>query len=147
MKPIHSAMFLFLSFLLAPAAHAGQETVGIIKSVSGEARMMSNATVQPAAVNLKVPNGALLTTGASGSVGVIFNDDTLLSLGSDSEIAIDEVLFSPAESRLSFAARLFKGTFAFVTGQIARLAPEKVQLNTPEATLGVRGTSFLVAVE
>lgn len=58
-----------------------------------------------------MPNGALLKTGASGSVGVIFNDDT----------------------------RLLKGTFAFVTGQIARLAPDKVQLSTPDATLGLRG--------
>jgi hypothetical protein len=147
MRLIHFTEFLFLSLLLASAAFAGQETVGIIKSVSGEAKMVSNNTVQPAAVNLRVPNGALLKTGAGGCVGVIFNDDTLLSLGADSEIAIDEVLFSPGESRLSFAARLLKGTFAFVTGQIARLAPGKVQLSTPEATLGVRGTFFVVAVK
>jgi hypothetical protein len=147
MRLIHLAEFLFLSLLLAPAAFAGQETVGIIKSVSGEAKMVSNTTVQPVAVNLQVPNGALLKTGPGGCVGVIFNDDTLLSIGADSEIAIDEVFFSPAESRLSFAARLLKGTFAFVTGQIARLAPEKVQLSTPDATLGVRGTFFVVAVE
>jgi hypothetical protein len=147
MRLVHLSMFLYLSLLLAPAAFASQETVGIIKSVSGEAKMMSNGTLQPAAVNLKVPNGALLKTAAGGCLGVIFNDDTLLSLGSDSEIAIDEVFFSPAESRLSFTARLLKGTFAFVTGQIARLAPEKVQLSTPDATLGVRGTFFVVAVE
>lgn len=147
MRLIRLAMLLFLSLLLAPATFASQETVGIIKSVSGEAKLVSNNTVQPAAVNLKVPNGALLKTGAGGCMGVIFNDDTLLSVGSDSEIAIDEVFFNPAESKLSFAARLLRGTFAFVTGQIARLAPEKVQLSTPDATLGVRGTFFVVAIK
>lgn len=146
MRLVHLAMLLFLSLPLPPGAFAGQETVGIIKSINGEAKIVSNNTVQPAAINVKVPNGALLKTGTGGCLGVIFNDDTLLSLGADSEIAIDEVLFNPAESRLSFAARLLKGTFAFVTGQIARLAPEKVQLSTPDATLGVRGTFFVVAV-
>ena len=145
-----SFLIAFLCILLispfALSANAGQEEIGIIKSVRGEAYMIVEGTTRVATTNMKVPGGARLTTGNSCDLGVIFQDDTLLSLGPNSDIAIDEVLFEPAENRLSFIARMFKGTFAFVSGQIAKLAPEKVRLTTPEATLGVRGTTFVVAI-
>lgn len=53
MRFIRLAMLLFLSLPLAPSIFASQETVGIIKSVSGEAKLVSNNTVQPAAIKLE----------------------------------------------------------------------------------------------
>ncbi len=53
----------------------------------------------------------------------------------------------PSERELSFITRMIHGTFSVITGQIAKLAPEKVIFETPDATLGVRGTKFLVRVE
>ena len=40
-----------------------------------------------------------------------------------------------------------KGTFSFLSGQIAKLSPDNVKLMTPDATLGIRGTKLLVKVE
>jgi hypothetical protein len=42
---------------------------------------------------------------------------------------------------------MIHGTFSFITGQIAKLAPEKVKFETPDATLGVRGTKVLVKID
>lgn len=142
-----AVIFFLLSSPLTVSADTGQESIGIIKSVSGEASLIVEGTARAVTANMKIPGGARLTTGSSCDLGVIFKDDTLLSLGANSDIVIDELLFEPAENKMSFIARMFKGTFAFVSGQIAKLAPEKVRLNTPEATLGVRGTTFLVAIE
>jgi hypothetical protein len=96
---------------------------------------------------MKIQQGDTIKTGSSGSVGLIFDDDTAVSLGPNSELAVESFQFKPAEQKLSFFARLFKGTFCFVTGQIAKLAPDKVKFETPEATLGVRGTKFLVKID
>ena len=67
--------------------------------------------------------------------------------GPNSEMSIESFLFNPADKQLSFITRLIRGTFSFISGQIAKLAPKKVILQTPDATLGVRGTKFLVKVD
>jgi hypothetical protein len=96
---------------------------------------------------MKIHQGDAIRTGATSSVGLIFDDDTVVSLGPHSELAIERFQFNPVDRELSFFARLLKGTFCFITGQIAKLAPNKVKFETPEATLGVRGTKFLVKID
>ena len=71
----------------------------------------------------------------------------MVSLGPASEINVANYLFNPADQELSFVTRLLRGTFSFITGQIAKLAPQNVKLETPNATLGVRGTKFVVKVD
>jgi hypothetical protein len=62
-------------------------------------------------------------------------------------MSIESFLFNPVNKELSFIARMIHGTFSFITGQIAKLAPERVTFETPDATLGVRGTKFLVKID
>lgn len=122
-------------------------SIGFIDSVQGEVKIVSRTLTVDAVQNMKIIPGDLVKTGSSGGVGLIFDDDTVVSLGPDSEMEVKEFLFDPAENQLSFIAKMIKGTFSFITGQIARLAPQKVQLETPTATLGVRGTKFVVEVD
>jgi hypothetical protein len=94
-----------------------------------------------------VVQGNSIKTGANSSVGLLFEDDTVVALGPNSEIKIESYLFNPVDQELSFIARLAKGTFSFITGQIAKLAPQNVKFETPDATLGVRGTKLLVEID
>jgi hypothetical protein len=96
---------------------------------------------------MKVMKGDSVTTGSNGKVGLIFEDDTVISLGSNSRIAIENFLFQPSEKKLSFVARMYQGTASFLSGQIAKLAPQQVQVETPHATVGTRGTHYLVKVD
>ena len=52
----------------------------------------------------------------------------------------------PAEGKLGLTARILRGTMAYVSGLIGRLAPESATFVTPVATIGVRGTRFAVRV-
>ncbi len=52
----------------------------------------------------------------------------------------------PAEGKLGLTARILRGTMAYVSGLIGRLAPESATFVTPVATIGVRGTHFAVKV-
>ena len=147
MNVLMAILLLCFLTILPKSSFAQFESIAFVDSVKGEVMIVSSEMAVKAVRYMKVNVGDSIKTGADGSVGLIFEDDTVVSLGPDSEMEVVEFLFDPAEHKLSFVARMVKGTFSFITGQIAKLAPQKVQLETPSATLGVRGTKFAVEVD
>jgi hypothetical protein len=138
---------LALSLLAATAWAAEGETIGSIKSLQGQATVVRNQQSLPAQVGMMLAKSDFLRTGASSTLGVILRDDTVLSLGPNSEVALTDFAFSPHEGKLSLVTRLIRGTAAFLTGQIGRLSPQSVRFETPVATIGIRGTRFAVKIE
>jgi hypothetical protein len=143
------AIVLYLAVFLCYSRgySAPSESIGFVSKISGEVFLVSAQRTLQAVPNMKIGQGDTVKTGMAGSVGLIFDDNTVVSLGPDSEIAVESFLFNPVDNELSFVTKLIKGTFCFITGQIAKLAPKKVKFETPEATLGVRGTKFLVKID
>ena len=139
---------LLLSSLLVSALPAGaaDEIIGSVKKTSGLVSVVRDGQRLPARPGYKLRSGDVLETGSDGQIGVTLRDDSLISLGPSSRIAIEKFLFVPAEGKLGFTARLLRGTMAYVSGIIARLAPESASFVTPVATIGVRGTRFAVRV-
>jgi len=137
----------FVFFLFPVLSNASDDPVGSIKTAKGTASIIRQNQVIPVQIGEKVFIGDSLKTGPDGSLGMIFKDDTLLSIGPQSEIIVVEFLFSPAEGKLSIVTRLFKGTAAYLTGIIGKLAPESVRFETPVANIGIRGTKFVVQIE
>jgi len=140
---IFSLVFLFFPIL----SDASDAPVGSVSRLKGTASIIRKNQVIPAQIGEKVYMKDSLKTGRDGSLGVIFKDDTLLSIGPQSEIIISEFLFSPAEGKLSIVTRLLKGTAIYLTGIIAKLSPESVRFETPVANIGIRGTKFAVKIE
>ena len=95
----------------------------------------------------KLKNRDTLETGPDGSVGIVFNDHTTVSLGPDSKFTIQEFIFEPSRSRFSFVVKLLRGTASYVSGLIAKIAPESAKFITPSASIGIRGTKFVIKVE
>jgi hypothetical protein len=149
MKPFYYILFCIIFLFNDPSntALARQESAGIIKSVSGDVFITNSQTTVKAVPNMQIAQGDIIKTSANGSAGLIFDDDTVVGLGPNSEMSIESFLFNPVNKELSFIARMIHGTFSFITGQIAKLAPEKVKFETPDATLGVRGTKVLVKID
>ena len=121
--------------------------VGIVKSLENSASIKRKAEVLTAENGMAVWMGDEIRTGPAGSVGIIFIDDTVLSMGPKSRFVISELLFDPVEGKLSFIGKIIRGTIVFLSGQTARLAPDSVRLETPAGMVGVRGTRVLVKVE
>jgi hypothetical protein len=138
------ALFLFLPL----AAQAEDETaVASIKTVQGDARVIRGTESAALKAGDRVYRNDRLKTGPGGSLALVFKDDTLVSIGPVSEVVVKEFLFSPAKGKLSFVAKLLKGSAAYVSGIIGKLSPESVRFETPVATIGVRGTTFAVRIE
>jgi hypothetical protein len=147
-----SMMFVtvLLVLLSAPAsgfAAAAQETIGVVRNSAGAATVHRGGQVLPAAVGMKLHEGDALGTGLDGSMGIIFRDNSTLSLGPDSSLVIRSFFFSPAEGKLGLWVRISRGTMAYLSGLIGKLAPASARFETPVASIGIRGTRFAVKVD
>jgi hypothetical protein len=133
-----------LSAAWIPGPAIAQETIGIVRSSAGDATVIRGPRVLPAAPGTKLFAGDILSTGPDATLGIFLEDDSTLSLGPGSRLAIKEFAYTPAEGKLGLLARLTRGTMAYISGFIGKLAPEKVRFETPVATIGIRGTRFAV---
>jgi len=139
-------ILLFLLVFCPPFAQAQDERIGSIKNVEGEVFVLRGGETIPAEAGTLLYRGDQLKTGETGRVGVVFRDDTRLSLGGNSDLAVEQFEFAPGEGRFGMVLRLARGMAAFVSGQISKLAPDAVRLETPVGTVGVRGTHFVMNI-
>jgi hypothetical protein len=86
-----------------------------------------------------VYRGDVVKTGADGRVGINFADDSSFNLSSNASMEMNEFVYDPAGKSNSTLFSLAKGTFTFVAGNVAKTGNMKV--DTPAATLGIRGTT------
>lgn len=128
-------------------ATAQSEVIGTVKTVNGEAWITTAGQRLKAQAGTALFLGSQLKTAKNASMGVTFKDNTLMSFGPDTELTVDEYLFAPTEGKLKLGARIDKGSLNYVSGIIAKLRPDAVNVKTPTGTIGVRGTQFLVKVE
>ena len=132
--------------LLAPGSVAARETVGVVRVSAGKATLTRGRQVLPVAVGTKLLTGDTLDTGPDGSLGVILRDNSTLSLGPESRLVIKKFLFSPTKGKFGLLARISRGTMAYLSGLIGKLAPGSARFETPTASIGIRGTRFAVKV-
>ncbi|HTL76254.1 MAG TPA: FecR domain-containing protein [Casimicrobiaceae bacterium] len=136
-----------LAVLLAfAAAHADAADIGQIKVSKGAVTIERAGQQVPAAVGTHVQASDVIRTGSDGSVGITMTDDSLLSAGPNSVLALDRYDFDDVTSRGQFDASLAKGSLAVVSGRLAKQSPDAMKIRTPSAVLGVRGTEFVVRV-
>jgi hypothetical protein len=133
--------------LMTSPAYGQQPTAaGRIKVVSGSVFVVRGGATEPAQAGQVVYEADTLRTGADGRLGVTLNDDTRVSLGPGSELRLDRFAYAPAESQLALVLRVVRGVAAYVSGRIAKLAPDAIRLETPSAIVGVRGTTVALRV-
>lgn len=149
MKRALSSAALFMTFIaLSPGVSAAaQETIGIVRNLAGDATVTRGDQVFRAAVGTRLLEGDTLMTGSNGSMGVILRDNSTLSIGPGSSLVVQSFLFSPAEGKLGLLVRLSKGSMAYLSGLIGKLAPESARFETPVASIGIRGTRFAVRLD
>jgi hypothetical protein len=135
---------LALAVLGIARVAAAADDVGRVKVVKGSVHIERASRSVPAAVGMKLQEGDVIVTGRDGSAGVTFNDDSLLSVGPDSELAIDRFAFDSTTHAGRFDTSLRQGTLSAVSGKIAKQSPDAMKVRTPSIILGVRGTEFAV---
>ncbi len=128
------------------AGLAGAEEIGRVKTVSGEAYLVRGDARLAASLGDAVEQGDGIETGADGTIGVTFNDNTVFSAGPNTRLTLEQYSYEPATLEGAMLADLLQGTLVVTSGDIPRGSPDAMRVRTPSAVLGVRGTKFLVRV-
>jgi hypothetical protein len=115
----------------------GSVTVEHINAVVVQASL--SAQPGQAKVGDAIYLGDIVSTGADGKVAITFVDDTAFDLSNNARMVMTEFVFDPNSKANSTLLSLTKGTFTFVAGKIAKSGDMKV--DTPVATMGIRGTT------
>ena len=142
-----SVAVLALMLVSAVPARAQQSPAGRVKTVSGSAFIVRGGAVLPAQPGQVVFQADALRTGADGTIGVTLKDDTRLALGPGSEVRLERFAYAPGTTGLGMVLKFVRGVTAYVSGRMAKLAPDSIRLETPSAIVGVRGTHLVIRVQ
>ena len=146
MRHFPSAALIAICCAAGPAV--GQDDqVAILKTLSGTVTVVRNGGNLSATKGMALLKSDKLISDAGASGGIVFADGTMFTAGPSSVIEIRNYVFEPRESRYAFSVYLARGTAIYSSGKIGRLAPQSVEVNTPRATVGVRGTRFIVTAD
>ena len=123
-------------------------SIGSISSFKGSVQIERNSQNIRAILSLPIEKNDVITTKDNSNVIIKFNDNTIITVGKNSSLSIEDYLYdtkNSANSRSTF--KFLKGTFKSVTGIIGKLNPEKFKLETKTANIGIRGTTVLANQE
>ena len=138
------------AFLLAALTFAGSALaadVGLIKVANGAVEIERAGAKIKAEVGAPVQVSDVLRTGADGSAGVTFSDNSLISIGPNTVFEIDKYQFDSTTHAGEFQGSLKQGRLAGISGKMVKQSPESMKVRTPSAVMGVRGTEFVVQVD
>ena len=126
----------------APAATLG-EPIGKVESVGGTVNVIhTDGTRAQLDVGDPVFQGDILESAAKGGVGIVLADETTFSMGPSGRMVLDEMIYDPGTHQGNMAISVLQGIFTFVSGNIAKTDPDAMVLDTPVATIGIRGTQL-----
>lgn len=139
----HQRTFLASVLLLSSAIPAlAAEQAGVSAAVQGQVAL----TRPQGAVGAQVKSGEEIflqdeiRSGARSGMQILLLDETVFTIGPESEIRVDEFVYDPKTSAGKVTVGVTKGVFRFVTGRVARKNPADMNVNLPSGTIGVRGT-------
>ena len=129
---------LFILLLLLSSALFAN--IGTVMAVKGEALVQRSGADVDAKAGMGLLEGDSIITQKQSRVQVMLKDNTVVTVGAKSNFSFEEFSLDGKNSKVSMKAK--RGFFRSVTGQIAKLAPDKFKIKTKTVTIGIRGTDF-----
>ena len=136
--------YLLCSFVLTVNSWASignvilHEGTGAVERTDGEEAVTE--------IDLDVFSYDTVRTG-KGKTAIEFVDETRVDITQHSKLVIDEFVYDPASGTGKLSLKAGLGTVRYASGQIAKNSKQNVLIQTPTATIGVRGTDFAMTVD
>jgi len=136
----HLLAFCLISVITSSSIKANtQSAIGIAAMTVNLVTGTVETETKVVNVNDQIFKQEIIETNSVSSTQILFMDETVLSIGPDSRLIMDEMVYDPNSNTGKFVVTAARGLFTFVTGS---LESESYEINTPTATIGVRGTKF-----
>src|SRR6202008_4383449 len=121
------------------------KVIGHVTKLVGTATAVRNGVSIILNLGDNVEKGDVVQSGASSTVGITFIDGTVFGLSSNARMVLNEMVYDPNGSNNSSLLSLVAGTMTFIAGETAKHGDMKI--DTPVATMGIRGTAVLVEID
>src|SRR4051794_17840490 len=132
-------------FAQADGSASVAKMIGHVTKLTGNATVIRNGVSIVLNLGDNVNKGDVVEAGSSSTVGITFIDGSVFGLGSNAKMVLNEMIYDPNGSNNSSLLSLVQGTISFVAGATAKHGDMKVE--TPTATMGIRGTAVLVEID
>jgi hypothetical protein len=142
-----------LVMALGSAMASAQETpaaaqAGVLKGVQGQVTVQSASGVKRSvASGDTIAETERIITAEKSSAGLVLGDGTVITVGSGSQVDFSKFSFNSTTHEGNLVVRVVTGSMRMITGLLAKLKQEAVQVITGTTTIGVRGTDFIVEVK
>jgi hypothetical protein len=124
---------------------ADNQVIGHVTKLAGTAAAIRNGVSIILNNGDNVEKGDVVISGSNSTLGITFIDGTVFGLSSNARMVLNEMVYDPNGSNNSSLLSLVAGTITFVAGETAKHGDMKV--DTPVATMGIRGTAVLVEID
>ena len=144
MKLYPHVLAVLLTLVSVPAESAGIGSITEQINSPGEVLRQTTKLVANKGTGIEM-NDSVRTQ--QGKVGITFEDNTRVQVNENSKLVIDDFVYDPKSKTGKVAMKMALGTVRYASGAIAHNSPNGVSINTPSATIGVRGTDFTATVD
>ena len=139
-------LLLFIAIFILPHLTFASERIGTVGIVIGKADVVNRN------LELKIKEsihfGDVIKTGPKTNMQILFDDQTVFTIGENTEIVINEFIYDPNQNNElnKISAEIFQGSLKVVTGLISKKNPENLSITLPTGVLATRGTEVQVLV-
>jgi hypothetical protein len=123
---------------------APEEPIGNVATLTGVATVTRNDKAIPLQLKDDIYLNDIVQTQASSSLSITFSDATTFRLSANAQVTIDNYVYEEGGAGNAGVFDIAKGTIAFVAAAVAKTG--SMQITTPTASLGIRGTTGVVEV-
>ena len=145
----HRVAFWLIFFILAaPGTLAlAREQAGRLLRTEGSVTIVRDGKLIDGAPEAAIFSTDEIRTGPDSLVELLLQDGSSLHMGPDSRLELIRFKFNLGKEKPSFIARMAKGLFVYISGAISKVHPGAVEFETPDATIGIRGTKLVVKID
>ncbi|HAR23428.1 MAG TPA: hypothetical protein DCS46_03530, partial [Bradyrhizobium sp.] len=140
-----NALTGYTQYAQAGGAAEPAKVIGHVTKLTGGATAIRNGVAVVLNQGDNVNKGDVVQSGSDSTLGITFIDGTVFGLGPNAKMVLNEMIYDPNGSSNSSLMSLVSGTISFVAGATAKHGDMKV--DTPVATMGIRGTAVLVEID
>ena len=132
--------FLFVLFM---ATSAMAERVAMVIGVEGTVTVVREGNHLPVTRRETLYKADQILTGRDSAIELKMLDGSYINLGELADMFIKELVYDPIKKDGFMDLEVAVGAFRIVSGSIAKLGPDLMQLKIPVATIGIRGTGLV----
>jgi len=139
---------LLLTSILQVQINAAEAQIGGIFEQSGSVGEITRETGESILAELEAGIVSMdVVETENGRLKIQFVDDTQVSMTEHTVVEINEYVYDPNPSNSKMALNFAQGTARFATGKLGLVPRENIQIQTPTAAIGIRGTDFTMTVD